>query len=335
MARWLVTQVDRQFSANDLEELKKLASQGDLGRGDMIQPPGASDWLYAVELPELKGLLPASTLLDDDFDTPASAVPMALLAIVLLLISAGGAYTIYHYAVGIKSTNLELLEEIALTEMLVTAEGVTVRSAPEAGASGVGSVAKDEKVQLLAKRNDFYRIRTDAALEGWVQIDQVVPAYFFTDAETREDYDPLYNPDNYVFVKNASWMQTPDQRADNRTLFNFQLQNKSKFDMENIVLLTTIKDKDGKKLETAEIHIEGKLKRFEAAMVGTLLPDLKADPEGEPRRLTDTSFQEMVKADPSLQERWIDSIEVTLMSEDFEQASVDLLEVRAIPKKLQ
>jgi hypothetical protein len=171
-------------------------------------------------------------------------------------------------------------------------------------------------------------------VEGWVQVNQVVPAYFFTDAETREDYDPLYNPDNYVFVKNASWMQTPDQRADNRTLFNFQLQNKSKFDMEHIVLVATIKDSNGKELEKAEIAIEGKLKRFEAAMVGTLNPDRKADPEGEPRRLTETTFQEMLKEDPSLQERWVDSIEVTLGSDTFEQASVDLLEVRAIPQKL-
>lgn len=334
MARWLVTQVDRQFSATDLEELKSLASRGDLGRGDMIQPPGASDWLYAVELPELKALLPASTMSDDDFDMPRSNVPSIILAIVFLLMSAGGAYSIYHYAVGIKTTSLELLGELALTEMLVTAEGVSVRAGPEGSASTVGSVSKDEKVQLLAKRNDFYRIRTKAGTEGWVQVDQVVPAYFFTDAETREDYDPLYNPDNYVFVKNASWMQTPDQRADNRTLFNFQLQNKSKFDMENIVLVATIKDTNGKELEKTEIAIEGKLKRFEAAMVGTLNPDLRADPEGEPRRLTETSFQEMLKADPSLQERWIDSIEVTLGSDTFEQASVDLLEVRAIPQKL-
>ena len=62
-------------------------------------------------------------------------------------------------------------------------------------------------------------------------------------------------------------------------------------------------------LETAEIAIEGTLKRLGSAMVGTLKPDLKADPEGEPRRLTETTFQEMLKEDPTLQERWIDSIE--------------------------
>jgi hypothetical protein len=332
MARWLVTQVDRQFSAADLRELKELAKRGELSRGDMIQPPGASDWLYAVELPELKDVLPPSEAIDDDFVRPRSGLPKAILAAVLIAISAGGAYTIFHYAKGIESSNLDLLEELQLTEMLVTADGVQVRSAPEGG-STVGSVAKNEKVQLVGKRSDMYRITTAAGAEGWVQVDQVVPAYFFTDQETREDYDPLYNPDQYVFVKNASWMQMPNQRADNITIFNFQLQNKSKFDMENIVLLATIKDKDGKELEEAEIRIEGKLKRFEAAMVGMLKP-ADDDEDGEARLLTETTFQEMLKEDPDLQLRWVDSIEVVMESADFEQASVDLLEVRAIPKKL-
>ncbi len=334
MARWLVTQVDRQFSAADLEELKQLAARGELGRGDLIQPPGASDWLYAVELPELKAILPASSVSDDDLEKPHSNLPTVALAAVFLAISAAGGYAMFHYAEGIKSSNLDLLEDLALTEMLVTADTAQVRSSPEAGSSAVGTVERNAKVQLLAKRHDWYRIRTPAGAEGWVQVDQVVPAYFFSDQATREDYDPLYNPDQYVFVKNASWTQLPNQKSPNSTIFNFQLQNSSKFDMENIVLLTTIKDKNGKELETAEIHIEGKLKRFEATMVGTLLPDLDADPTGEARRLTETEFAEMVKKDPDLQLRWQESIEVTMRSDAFEQASVDLLEVRAVPKKL-
>ena len=35
------------------KELKQLVRDGSVGPGDMIQPPGASDWLYLVELPEL------------------------------------------------------------------------------------------------------------------------------------------------------------------------------------------------------------------------------------------------------------------------------------------
>ena len=324
MARWLVTQVDRQFSAADLDELKGLASRGELGRGDMIQPPGASDWLYAVELPELKGLLPTTNDFDDDFDMPRSKVPSAGSA--LHLIGAAGGYSIYHYSVGIKETNL-VLAEIALTEMLVTARASPFGRPPRVVPVGWAAWPKTRRFSFSPSQ----RLLPNPHRHGHRGLGSGQPGGRRTSSPmpVRED-DPLYNPDNYVFVKNAGWMQTPDQRADNRTLFNF-LQNKSKFDMENIVLMATIKtQRQG--LETTEIAID-KLKRFEAAMVGTLNP-MQADPEGEPRRLTETTFQEMLKEDLSLQERWIDSIEVQLGSDTFEQASVDLLEVRAIPKKL-
>lgn len=333
MARWLVTQVDRQFSAEDLDELKKLASKGEIGRGDMIQPPGASDWLYAVELPELKGLLPASSGAIDDFDVPKRGVPPAAIAAVLLAAVAGGGYYMYTFAEGIRNSNLDLLENLELTQMLVTADGVQLRSGPEASAAAVGSVAKNATVQLEAKRHDWYRVTSEAGVEGWVTVDQVIPAYMFTDAETREDYDPLYNPDQYVFVKNAGWLQMPNQRTGNVTSFSFLLQNKSKFDMENIMLLATIKDKAGKVLEKKEIRIEGRINRLEGTMVGMLQPDPK-DKDGEARLLTETTFQEMLKEDEELQLRWVDGIEVKMESEDFEQASIDLLEVRAIPKKV-
>ena len=58
MAQWLVTQGSNQFSVDGLAQLKKLASAGDLRGGDLIQPPGASDWMYAIEVPGLEDLLP-------------------------------------------------------------------------------------------------------------------------------------------------------------------------------------------------------------------------------------------------------------------------------------
>ena len=64
MSRWLVTQGDHQFSAADLTELKQLAQSGSVGPGDMVQPPGTSDWLYASEIPELDALFGDSK--DDD-----------------------------------------------------------------------------------------------------------------------------------------------------------------------------------------------------------------------------------------------------------------------------
>ena len=345
MARWLVTQRDRQFTAKDLAELKKLAGEGQIGPGDMIQPPGASDWLYAIELPELKGLVKRDTnAFDDDFES-RKGVPMGVLVAAALAIIAGGGYMMYDYAQKLQAVDLELLGEngLGLTEMLITAEGgAQLYSEPEGGSAGT-AVPKNEKVQLLAKRKALkvegqpgsgrYQIRTATGSEGWVDVDAVVPAYFFADKDTRKDYDPIYNADNYVFVKNASWMQLPDQRKNNITVFEFLLQNKSKFDMTDVMLLATIKDKNDKVLETKEVRIEGTIKRFNGSMVGTLQPE-KGDKEGVPRLMTTSSFNDLAKDDPDMQMRWSSGIEVQMESDGFVEANIDLLQVRAVARKL-
>ena len=66
MSRWLVTHGESQFSAKDLAELKQMASDGRVQPADLIQPPGASDWLYALELPELKDTFPTGITDEDD-----------------------------------------------------------------------------------------------------------------------------------------------------------------------------------------------------------------------------------------------------------------------------
>lgn len=334
MARWLVTQGDRQFAAQDLNELKQLAADGKVGPGDMIQPPGASDWLYASELPELKGLLKsgAGADLDDDLDMPKRGFPAAVLVVLLLVVAAGGAFGMYHFANQLKDADLEL--DLGYSELLVTAEGgASIYASPDANGGTVGTAAKDSKVQLLAKRGPWYQIRSESGAEGWVQVDAVIPGYFFADSETREDYDPLYNPDRYVFVKNSSWMQLPNQRKNNTTIFNFLLQNKSKFEMTDVILLATIKDKNDKVLEEKEIVIAGIIPPHDGVMVGTLSPEDKRSEE-PPQRLTDHSFRELAKDDEDLMLRWTPSIEVQMETEGFVEANIDLLQLRAIPKKL-
>jgi Bacterial SH3 domain len=337
MARWLITQGDRQFSAQDLAELKKMAREGKVGAADMVQPPGATDWLYASELPELKGFIKASAGgdHDDDETTPRRSFG-APIAAVLAVLALGAGYGMYHFAAQLPEPGeLELLgaQGMALSEMLVTAEGVTVRSGPEDGASAAGSVAKDTKVQLVAKRGSWYEITSEGGTKGWVRVDQVVPAYFFADADTREDYNPIYNPDRYVFVKNSSWMQLPDQRRENITIFQFEIQNKAKFEMTDIKLLATIKDKGDKVLETKEIAIEGTIPPFESVMVGTLQPS-KEEPDAEPKLMTTKAFELLAAQDEELNMRWSGGVEVQMDSEGFVEANIDLLQVRAIPKKL-
>ena len=342
MARWLVTQGDRQFTAQDLRELQQLAREGQLGPGDMVQPPGASDWLYATELPELKDLFQenAGGMDDDDLEFGRKkGLPQIPIVIVLLLLVIGGGYVMYDLANQIPdASELDLLGEsgLALTEMLVTADPANLKAKPEEGASAVGTAAKDSKVQLVAKRGDYYHIKTDSG-EGWVGVKEVVPAYLFADARTREDYDPIYNPDRYVFVKNSSWMQLPTQQEQNTTLFQFLLQNKSKFEMNNLVLLATIKDKNDRVLEGVEIPLEGSIAPYSSVEVGTLMPQEMDDPTAGllgGRMMTTRLFQELRKEDPELDLRWSAGVEVQMDSEGFVEANIDLLELRAVPKKL-
>jgi len=340
MSRWLITKGDHQFSAQDLNELKKLAKQGKVGPGDMVQPPGASDWLYAAELPELNGLLQNVPPPDDDLEFRPRKSNTPYIAVLSVLVLAGGAL-MYHYAQKIPDPkDLELLGEngMALTEMLVTGDPATLRGGPEESAASVGSLSKDSRIQLLGKRGEFYRVRDDGNTEGWVHINDVIPGYFFADQRTRDEYDPIYNPDKYVFIKNASWMQLPFQEERNITAFQFLIQNSSQFEMGNITILATVKDEDDRVLESKEITIEGTVSSYDSIEVGTLLPpEDEAGDEVERdadigRRMTSKMFHELAQEDPDLNNLWIAGVEVQMESSGFQEAQIDLLEIQAIPQ---
>lgn len=340
MARWRVAQGKLQFTAEDLAELQRYARDGKVGPGDMIQPPGASEWLYASELPELKTHFRSAVDLDDG--PRKSGFPTGVLIAVLVLAIGGAGYGVYHYAQTIpRASDLELLGEkgLKLEEMLVTASGgAPLRDQPTDSASGSVTAPKDSKVQLLAKRGPWYRIGYEGQ-EGWVAVDEVVPAYLFADAKTRTNYDPIYNPDRYLTVKNASWMQIPDQRKNNVTVFQFMLENLSRFPMENIKLLITVKGKGDVVLEKLEIPIEGQVPGNTSLMVGTLSPDPR-NKQDVARLMTDAGFAELSKDNPDLALRYSAGIEVHTESmglgngnniddSDYPKATVDLLEVRA------
>ena len=163
-----------------------------------------------------------------------------------------------------------------------------------------------------------------------MRADHVIPAYAFASAKERENYDPLYNPDRYVFVKNSSWLQI-DQQNRNMTIFQFMLQNKSKFTMTDLVLVATIKDKSGKELETVEIPVEGVIPPHQSTMVGTLEAENKYAADAVNRTMTTTSFDEMAEDDEDLQLRWSPGVEVEMQEKGFSEANIDILELRAVP----
>jgi hypothetical protein len=332
MARWLISQGDRQFAARDLAELKQLATDGRLLSSDMIQPPGASEWLYAAEIPELKGLLKEGSGADgddDDWKRRGGGGRKVAILVLLGLLGAGG-FGLYQGVNDLPDYDtMGLLDNLELTEMLVTQPQAPLLDAPS-GAK-VGTLVKDSKLQLMGKQGLWYQVRNEGGQEGYVQVDHVVPGYFFADKRTQENYDPVYNPDRYVFVKNSSWLQLDEQNR-NLTIFQFLLQNKSKFAMTDIILLATIKDKDDKVLEEVQIAIEGEIPPYDSVMVGTLSPETR-DREGVPRNLTQAMFDALADEDPELQLRYSAGVEVEMQTPGFTEANIDLLQLRGIPMK--
>ncbi len=336
MPRWLVTDGDRQFSVRDIQELKQLAHKGEISSGTMIQPPGAADWLYATEVPELKGLVkrsrPISVSDDDLFATRPRSRARTLITILAVAAVLGGI-AFYKFASSLPDmSELNLLGGpygLELTEMLVTAPNAQVRSTPDKGTGSSFSVPKDSRLKLLAKRGDWYQVQVPNGPTGWILKDQVVPAYFFADARERENYDPIYNPDNYLFVKNSNWMQLPDGIDDNITLFYFLLQNKSKFEMTNIKLLATIKDQHGNVLEQKEFALEGYVPPHDGVLVGTLAPPEDGS-GGSKRFLTSNYMAELAEYDEDLWLRWSEGVEVQMESRNYSEANIDVLQVQAV-----
>jgi len=340
MSQWMVTQGSNQFSVDDLPALIAMAKSGNLAAGDMIQPPDASDWVYAAEVPAL-----APHLSDDDDDDDLDYKPGGMMKSVLPVLLIGGLLAI----IGIGGLGIIVLVQylpdgnevlvgdggLTYSQMIVTNEGVSLVSKPNEKAAEVASVAKDSTLELLAKRGDFYKARDESGREGWLPVDAVLPMYQLGGERVQKKYDPLYNPDHYVDVANASWMQLPNQedQEEKVTIFHFMFRNSSNYDMADLVILTTIKNAKGGVIEEIEIPVEGIIPTNGSTMVGTLGPPADAE-EGTPNRfLTEVSFKELSANDADLQERWSPGLEVLMTNADFDNAKVDIIELRAVPDR--
>lgn len=330
MSRWMVNARGQQFSAASLDELRRLAREGAVTAGDIIQPPGAAEWLYAVEIPELKGAVQI-----DDIPLPSQQAGLPPLvkwgvAAVLAVVSAG----VWMYALNLsrsipKAEDVDLLGAKGLTfsQVLVTAADGQLRSADNVSAPPVGPMQKDSVCELLGKRGDWYRLRCGDK-EGFAEMTAVIPAYFFADERTKADYDPIYNPDRYVQVSNSYWTEVDDPKKKNTTALQLGLSNSSRFVMTDLRLRIRVKDSGDKVLEELEVPVEGNLPAQENVIVGTLAP-----PKGDssaPRILTSKAYEEVLKADATAAERWKDVLEVKMNSTGYEEATVDIVEVHAV-----
>lgn len=328
MSRWMINARGQQFSVANLEELKAVARKGDVRAGDIVQPPGASDWVYALEVQELAKVLRTDA---DDIDGPGPAAAEMSTTVkgIIAAVMALSSVALWSYALQLRASipdqsEIDLLGDKGLkfSEVLVT-ESAPLRSTASVSAPETGKMEKNGSCELLAKRGKWYKLRCNG-VEGYAEVDTVVPAYYFGENKDRADYDPLYNPDRYVSIANYAWRQPLDSKTSN---FSFMIQNKSKFGMTDVKLVATIKDKSDREVQSVEIPIEGVIPPQDSVMIGTMKP-AKGD-SSPPRIITSLLYQEILKTDAKAADRWSDGVEVAVTAEDPE-ASIDIVEVRAV-----
>lgn len=259
---WRITRGNDQFQAKDVAELKLLAIGGKIKAGDLIQPPGRSDWLYATEVPELDGLIKAPAM-DDDDDwsrkrSPNNAVRILAILIGIGIVASGfyGLYWVYENRPDATQTTLFGEHENALNplEALATEHAALLKS-PDSGSQSIGDVKKDDRVMLVRKLGDFYEVTTGDGTTGWLGTGQVIPGYKF-DQELSNKYDPLFNPDNYLQLMNYSW--TPSGEEDEpETLTNmlFELSNPTDYGMQGVMLRVTFKDGSDNNIDVKNIEV--------------------------------------------------------------------------------
>lgn len=338
MSQWIVTQGSNQFSVEGLDELEQLARAGRLSAGDMVQPPGTTEWMYVSEIEELAPFLTGGSTLDDDdldYKRGGSQSTMVVIGVLVALIVVG-AGAIFTFVQQLPRAGDRLLGEggLAYSEMLVTQPGTGLHAEPMPSSTMVQGTSKDDVLELLAKRGDWYRARSKGGSEGWIPADKVIPMYMLGGDDVRDEFDPLYNPDRYVDVLNATWRQLvatnprPGAELSDVTVFEFLMQNKSAYPMTDLVIEATIKDAKGHELQTVEIEVDGAIPAESHTTVGTLLG---ATDEEEGVFMTSASFQELAEDDPELQLRWSEGVEVAMGADEGVGAEINVVELRAVP----
>ncbi len=335
MSAWLVTKGNDQFTVSGLDELEDLTRRGELRAGDMIQPPGTDEWLYVSDIEELAAILAQRGGGGDDIDVSYTrSSPVQAIAGVLAVLVVLGGVAILAMLPQLGSDG-ELIGEGGLTysQMMVTEASTGLRGVPEPGASISVPVDKDDVLELLSKRGDFYRARAVDGREGWIPTGHVIPMYQLGDASVQEQYDPLYNPERYMTVANIGWQQLPDERGrrlTNLTSFQIALRNESQYPMTDLVVQATIKDAKGQTLDIVEIEIDGVFPAEDTTTIGTL-----AEPDEAALTLTKWTFEEMLEDDTELGQYWTPGAEVEMLPQlqNFTSAEIKVAELRAIPDK--
>lgn len=320
MAQFRINKLGQILLANDFAELLQMAKNGVLEPSDLIQPQGSSEWLYAGELPNIKDFLSVP------YEEPQR--DNKILGIALLLVSFALFYVAYQYQQEIPNADdLELVgDKVFQEDQAMLTKNSEIFSDPE-GRTRLGTLDNQSIVTLLDKKGEFFQVESSAG-KGWVSMYSLAPAYLFAGAQIRDKYDARFNAHRRIKTHNASWER--EGYDSDITMFFLQLQNLSLYPVEDMIVQLDVKGSNGKIMQTEIIKVEGILLDGDSTMIGTLLPTPKT--EEQPRILTRNKLLELAKKDPTVTERWIDHVRLSLGQGKLGGAIITVTQANAIIK---
>ena len=343
MARWLVNQKDRQFASQDMDELKRLATDGSIGPFDMIQPPGATDWLYVCEIDGLKEIAQVANEDEDDISFRKKRKFPIPLPLILLGISGGFGYLTYTNYQTYKAVDGKRVygDGIALSELVVLDDNTQVYKSP--GENPVATLNKEEIVGLKGKRivpteegkEYWYEVALSGGLAtGFVLSEELAAGFYLADSRTKGLYEQLYNPDQFIQVANTAWTRLDPNNPEQTTL-GLMVTNESVFDMTDLVVLTTLSDKNGKPVQEDELSVEGIIPARDTVWVGMLTPSPAS--EDEPLIMTDHHYKEEIENNEDYSDwTWSETLNMLVEETGAISGRIELIQMRSIenPEKM-
>jgi hypothetical protein len=301
MSRFQIKKYDHLMVANDFNDLMNMAKDGRLEHSDLVQPEGSSEWLYAGELPKVKEQISVDT-----YSVPikSNTIP----GVLLLLVSIGLFVGAYHFKSQIPSADdLKFIGSNGLQENEAMLTKTTKAYNSPKAQGNIGTLPKDSTVTLLDKKGDLFKVKS-AKGEAWVSMYDLAPAYLFAGQTIRNKYDAQFNAHRKILVQNSNWERA--YYGSDVTHLYFSLQNLSQYDVEDVIVSIDMKDSEGEIIRTIKLNIEGKILAADSSVIGTLNPTKNS--KEELRIMTRNQLTDLEKLDPSLINRWVESVELTL-----------------------
>ena len=306
---------DQRFVVDDLKQLRTLAQQGSIKAYDLVQPDGASDWLYASEVPSIGDIQVADEV--STFGAPKKTSPFK--SILGFCAAVGALYFGYQgYTTWLEipsESDLQIIGESGLKpDEALTTGTARVLSSPDG--SSLGTLEANTKVQLIEKQKELFKVETPKGT-GWISMYDLAPAYLMADQVIRDQYDSRFNTYRKIEVRNPSWERA--ERGSDITNLTLSLQNLSPFPVEDIVIRISLSDASGNSIKK-EVAVTGTIKESDTDKIGTLRGQ-----DGEPDRiLTRSELRKMKKKDADVVDRWVEIIEFPLGNQKFTQPSIEI-----------